>query len=197
MLRGPEEVNTAQEAQEQGRIAQRSQAAADIGHKENEENERMHAVLAVLVSLKQRPNDQHRRTRRTHDVGKKSARKKERRVHQRGAFKGGANMDAARDHKKGAHENNERDVVTDDRVRKRACRNRAAVNHIKRHGAQKRPSHSNFAEMVVPEMRHKHRTERNAEQNTGKRDGPSDGKLRAIESCRIGKHRQQSQTPAQ
>ena len=62
MFGRPEKVNAAQETQEQGRIAQRSEAAADIGHQEDEENKGVHAVFAVLIGFEQRTNDEQGRT---------------------------------------------------------------------------------------------------------------------------------------
>ena len=54
MFGRPEEVNATQKTQEQGRIAQRSEAAADIGHQEDEENKGiatffMSATIAFLL----------------------------------------------------------------------------------------------------------------------------------------------------
>ena len=48
--RRPEEGHALEEAEEQRRVAEGRQGAADVGDQEDEENDGMHAVLAVLVA---------------------------------------------------------------------------------------------------------------------------------------------------
>ena len=197
MFGRPEEVNATQETQEQGRIAQRSEAAADIGHQEDEENKGVHAVFAVLIGFEQRTNDEHGRTGRSHHIGKQRTRKQKGRIHHRRSLERRTNMNAACHHKQSTHKDNERNVVTDNGVRDGAGGNRAAIDRKKRHSAQQGPSYSDLTEVVMPEVRHKHRAQGNAQQNTGKRNGPSDGKLGAIETGRVGEHRRDRQKRAQ
>ena len=51
MLRSPEEINTAQKAQEQRRVTQRGKTATDIGHQENKKDECVHSILAVFIGF--------------------------------------------------------------------------------------------------------------------------------------------------
>ena len=60
MLRGPEEIDAAQEADEQRRIAERRQRAADIGDEDDEEHHDMHVVRPRRVGAEQRPDQDHR-----------------------------------------------------------------------------------------------------------------------------------------
>ena len=59
VLQGPEEGHAAQVAQEQGRIAQGREAAADVGNQEDEEDDDVRLVLAPGVGTQQRADEQH------------------------------------------------------------------------------------------------------------------------------------------
>ena len=69
MSRGPEEVDAIEEADEQWRVAQRTQCAADIGHQNDEKNKHMGVVLPREVGADQRPDQDHRRARGADDAG--------------------------------------------------------------------------------------------------------------------------------
>ena len=51
MLHRPHKIHAFQEAQKQRRIAQRREAAADIGHQKDEKHHHVHAVFAVIVGF--------------------------------------------------------------------------------------------------------------------------------------------------
>ena len=61
MPRGPEEIDAVQEADEQRRIAERRQRAADIGDENDEEHHDVHFVEARVVGAEQRPDQDHGR----------------------------------------------------------------------------------------------------------------------------------------
>ena len=54
MFYRPHKVHALQETEEQRRIAQGREAAADVGHQKDEENHYMYSVLAVIVSTQKR-----------------------------------------------------------------------------------------------------------------------------------------------
>ena len=54
----PEEGHALEEAEEQRRVAEGGQGA-DVGDKENEEDDDVHTVLAVLIGPEQGPDEQH------------------------------------------------------------------------------------------------------------------------------------------
>ena len=73
-LRGrPEEIDAAQEADEQRRIAERRQRAADIGDQEDEEDDDMGVERPVVVGADDRPDHDHRGAGRADDRGKQRA----------------------------------------------------------------------------------------------------------------------------
>ena len=59
MLRGPEEGDAAQEADEQRRIAERGERAADIGDQDDEEDDDMSIVRAPGIGADQRADQDH------------------------------------------------------------------------------------------------------------------------------------------
>ena len=59
VLQRPEEIDAAQEADEQRRIAERRQRAADIGDQEDEEDHDVHVVGAAGIGADQRPHQDH------------------------------------------------------------------------------------------------------------------------------------------
>ncbi len=63
MFCGPEELDALQEADEQRRIAERRQRAADIGDQKDKEHHDMRVVSPVVVGPDQRPDQDHRRAR--------------------------------------------------------------------------------------------------------------------------------------
>src|SRR5262249_26511821 len=52
----PEEIHAFEEDQENGRIAKRGERASNIANQENEEDEDLDLVLAIVVGPKQRPD---------------------------------------------------------------------------------------------------------------------------------------------
>ena len=65
----PEEGHALEEAEEQRRVAEGGQGTADVGDKENEEDDDVHAVLAVLIGPEQGADEQHGRTGGSHPAG--------------------------------------------------------------------------------------------------------------------------------
>jgi hypothetical protein len=59
--RGPEEIDAVQEADEQRRIAERGERAADIGHEKDEEHDDVDIVKTRRVGADERPDQDHGR----------------------------------------------------------------------------------------------------------------------------------------
>ena len=116
MLQGPEEGHAAQVAQEQGRIAQGREAAADVGNQEDEEDDDVRLVLAPGVGTQQRTDEQHGRTRGADPAGKQRAHQKQQDVVARGAGDEAFYGNAARDDEQAEKQHDERDIVEHDRL---------------------------------------------------------------------------------
>ena len=68
-VEGPGEVNAAQEAQEQGRVAQGREQTAAVGHDEDRVQHRVHPVAALLIGGQQGPDEEHGGTGGAHEGG--------------------------------------------------------------------------------------------------------------------------------
>ena len=79
LLRGPEEVHALEEAEEQRRIAQRRERAADVRHDEDEEHDHVRLVAAVVVGADQRADQQHRGAGGAHQARQHRADRQDRR----------------------------------------------------------------------------------------------------------------------
>ena len=82
----------------------------------------MHLVTAVFVRGDQGAQHQHCRARRPHEVRKERTDQQKSRIHDGGADEASLDVDAARDDKKRSHEQQERNVVTQDGMCNRARR---------------------------------------------------------------------------
>lgn len=72
-MEGPGKGNAALEAHEQGRVAERRQAAADVGNEEDEEHDDVDLFLPPGVGLDDRPDHEHGRAGRTDPAGQDGA----------------------------------------------------------------------------------------------------------------------------
>ena len=95
--RGPEEVDAAQEADEQRRIAERRERAAHIGDQDDEEHDHMRAVPAPRVGADHRADQDHGGAGGADDAGDAGAERKQCGVDQRRAAQAARHEDAARD----------------------------------------------------------------------------------------------------
>ena len=73
VLHRPAEVHAFQEAEEEGGVAQRGEAAADVGDEEDEKDDAVDAVFAVVVGFKQRADHEHGRAGGAHYRGQERA----------------------------------------------------------------------------------------------------------------------------
>ena len=94
----PREGHTVQVAEEQRRVAERSQYAATVRHNEDREQDCVHAVLTFLVRLQERADQQHGRSRRPDKRGQQAADRQEDRVVTRGRLDVAGQVNAAGDH---------------------------------------------------------------------------------------------------
>ena len=185
MLRSPKERHAAQETQKQRRIAQRRQAAADIGHDKNEEHKSVHLVATPFVGGQQRTNQQHSRTGRPHEVSNKSPHKENAGIDDRTTDEAAADVNTARNNKKCADEQNKGNVVTDHGVRNRADCHVGRKRHKDRNYAGQPPGNGNLAVVVVPQVGRDERHKGNGQKNARKRNCPCNGELGTVEtSCR-------------
>ena len=111
-----------QVAEEQRRVAERSQYAATVRHNEDREQDRVHAVLTFLVRLQERADQQHGRARRPDERCQQAADRQEDRVVTRGRLDVAGQVNAAGDHEQREEQRDELHVLHargDERARAR------------------------------------------------------------------------------
>jgi hypothetical protein len=183
----PEEVHALQEAKEQRWIAQRRERAAGVGDDEDEEHEHMRRAAPVVVGANQRAQHQDRRAGRAHEAGQQRADRHQRHVQARAAVQVAAQVDAAGHRVQRRQQDDERQVVGQQRMHElRAGRGRAE-DRAKRQQEGQRPAGRDLAEVRMPQRRQQQRHQRDAEQHAGERHGPPAAELAAIEIRRRGK----------
>ena len=172
MRRWPEERDAFQEAQEQRRIAQRCQRAADIGHQKDEEDDGVYLVPAIFVGAQQRPDQQHRGARGSHPTRQHGTEQQDRRIDDRRADQPSGQAHAARHGEQRQQQNDKRDVFQQQHVNHFEHGERQAVDRQKRDQKRRCPKRRNLAEMMVPEFGSKQREQRNRQQDADERHNP-------------------------
>ena len=180
MGRGPEEIDAVQEADEQRRVAQRRQRAADIGDQDDEEHHHMHVVETAGVGAQQRPHQDHRRAGGADDAGDRGAEHQDRGVDERRAAQASGDENSARDHVEREQQDDEAHVFAEQRMDERGKRRRQVVERRHRHDGQRAPGEGDLAVMGVPELRKQQRAgrDRKQEPDEGKRPRPTAAKRR-------------------
>ena len=197
MLRGPEEVDAAQEADEQRRIAERRERAADIGDQDDEEHHHMDVVQPRGVGAQQRPDQDHGRAGGADDARDQRAEGEHRGVDQRRAAQVAGHQDAAGDHIEREQQHDEAQIF----ARACACTKAAsavgrAVERGERRDRQRAPGEGELAVVVVPESREQQRPGRDRQQDADERQRPRPAQRRAVERGRgvggVGRERRES-----
>ena len=153
LARRPEEVDTLEEADEERRIAQWRERAADVADQNDEEHHRMHLVPPMLVGGKQRADQQHRRAGRSHDARERRAERQDAGVERGCTDDRAAHADAARDREKREQDRDERQVLEQYGVRDLMHGFRRTEYERERREQRERPPRSHLPKVIVPERR--------------------------------------------
>ena len=148
----PEERHAVQEPEEERRVAERRQRAADVGDQKDEEDHGVGNVSPLAVGAEKRPDEQDRRTRGADPGGEDGADDHDRGVDRRRAPQRPANEDPAADREQRADQHDERHVVDDRHVQDRADR-RLAIGGDERDHQRQCPRCRDLRVVVVPEAR--------------------------------------------
>ena len=174
---GPEEVHALEKAEEQGRITQGGEGAADVGHEEDEEHDLMHAVFAVGVGTQKRTDEKHGGTGGAHPAGEDGAHGQNGGVHDGRAHEGALETDAAGHGEQGEQQQNEGHVFEQNAFS--GDEEGVAEAEDERAGNKEGQSPENgyLAEMMLPEMRNHQRADGYGKQHADKGHDPDDGKI--------------------
>ena len=182
---GPEEAHALEEAEEQGRVAQRREGAADIGNEEDEENNLMYAEAAMFVGPEQRTDEEHGRAGGAHPACDDRAYQQNPRIDDGRSDQRALETDAARHGEQGKQQKNEGHVFQKQRFR-REEEGRAGAEHDEAgHEEGQAPEDRHLAEVMFPEVGDGQRAERDGQQHTHKRNDPDDGQI--LRQRRVGR----------
>ena len=115
-MEGPRKGNAALEAHEQRRIAERCQAAAHVGDEKDKEHHEVYFVLAPGISPDKRTDEQHRRAGRANPAGQEGADEQQETVDLRRTGQGPTDSDAAGDDEQAEEEDDEGNVIEENRL---------------------------------------------------------------------------------
>ena len=179
MLQGPEEIDALEVAKEERRVAKGSEGAADVCHKEDEEDHLMHAVLSVGIGAQEGTDEQHGCTRGTHPARKHGTCEQKACVHCRSADKRALEAHAACDRKEGKEQDDKGNVLKNNGVQALVDGCAWAVDNGTGHKEGHAPEHCDLAEVMFPEMGKEERSKGNGKEHAGKGNCPENGKFRA------------------
>ena len=191
MRGGPEEIDAAQEADEQRRIAERRQRAADIGDQDDEEDHHMGIVRAAGIGADQRPDQDHGGAGGADHARHGGAEQQDAGIEQRRAAQGAGNQDAAGHHIKREQQDDEAHIFRQHGVHEGGERGGCAERDGDRRQREQRPEGGDLAVMGVPEFREQQRAGGDAQQDAGERQRPRPAHGGAVERRRCvsgGRH---------
>ncbi len=169
---GPEEINALQVAQEKRRVSQGCKGAADIGNKEDKEDNLVHTVFAVGIGSKQRADEQHGSTRCSHPAGQQCPHCQKAGIYCGRADQGSFQAHAACHSEQREEQDDKRNIVKQDGM----GRLKEGSFHAIDDGAGNQKGHSPengyLAEVIFPEMSKKKRSQGDAKEHAHKGDHP-------------------------
>ena len=183
VLRRPEEIDPVQEADEQWRVPERGQRAADIGHEKDEKDDHMDVVEPVRVRANERADQDHGRA-----GGPDNARAQRAECQDRGVDKGRAaqvagHENAAGDHVERKQQHDKAQILRQHRMHERGERDRRPVEGSERRERQHAPGKGELAVVVMPDSRKQQRAGRDGEQDADEGQRPWPAQCGAVESC--------------
>ena len=110
MFRRPEEIDASQKSDEQRRVTEWRQRAADIRDQKNKEHHHMRAVSAIVIGADQRPDLNHRRARCADDACHQASDAKQHRIGQHAVVKVAFEIDTTGNRKQCEQQKDERHV---------------------------------------------------------------------------------------
>ena len=152
VLDGPEEGHAAQVSEEQGRIAQRGEAAAHVGDHEDEEYDDVSLALTPIVGADHGTDHEHGRTGGTYPAGEHRAYEQHDDVVLGGAGDGALDGDAAGHDKQAQEQHDEGHIVEHDRLDELVGQLMAAVGDAKGDAEDKGPEDGHVKLMPLPPL---------------------------------------------
>ena len=173
-----------QETDEQRRIAERRERAADIGNQKDEKDDHMDVAEPRGIGAQERADQDHGRAGSADHAGDQGAEGEHCRVDERRAAQLSRQQNAAGNHVERKQEHDEAQILTQQRVRESRRRRRRAVYRGKREKRKRAPGEGELAVMAMPESLEQQRAGRDGDKNADERQRPGPPQRRAIERGR-------------
>ena len=177
----PEEVDAVQETDEQRRIAERRECAADIGDEEDEEHDDVDVVKARGIGAQERADQDHGRAGGADHAGDQGAEGEDRAVDEWRAAQVSRHQDAAGHHVEREQHHDEAQIFRQHHMHEgRDGGGRAVQRGERRHG-EGAPDENELAVVAVPDFREQQRPGRNGQQDADERQRPRPPQRLAVE----------------
>ena len=180
MLRRPEKIHALEEAEEQRRVAERRERAADIGDQEDEEHHDMHVVLSIVIGAKHGAYHHHRRAGGPDQAGENGADAEQHRICNRSAAKIAGHDDAAGYREQRQQKQDEGDVFQQGSVNERMYGTRQSDQKRRWYHCERRPDERDLAMVMFPEVGCEEREQCNRKQDADEWQSPRQPKLRPV-----------------
>ena len=184
MLQRPEEIDPVQEADEQWRVSERGQRAADIGDEKDEEHDHVDVVEPVRVRADERTDQDHGRAGGADNARAQRAERQDRGVDEGRAAQVAGDENAAGDHVEREQQHDKAQILRQHRMHERGERGRRPVQGSERRERQHAPGEGELAVVVMPDSREQQRAGRDGEEDADEGQRPRPAQRRAVESRR-------------
>ena len=168
----PEEINALQVAQEQRRVTQGCKGTADIGNKEDKEDNLMHTVFAVGIGSKQRADEQHGSTRCSHPAGQKGSHGQKAGIYCGGAYQRSFKAHAAGNGEQRKEQDDKGNIIKQDGMSRLKKGSIQTVDNGAGNKKGHAPENGYLAKMIFPEMSKKKRSQGDAKEHAHKGNHP-------------------------
>ena len=182
-LERPQKIDALQKAEEQRRVAERREGAADIGNQKNEEHEDVDIVGAILICSDHRADQHHGCAGRAEKACRDRTDRENRRVRGGRADEIAAHADAAGHHEQGEQQQDERQIIEQDGVEHLGDGGGDAEHRGAGNEQGHRPERCDLAEMMLPEARRDQRQEGDRENESDKGNRPGEACAGTVEMC--------------
>ena len=182
VARRPEEIDAVHEADEERRIAERRQRAADIGDEKDEEHDHVDVVEPRSIGADERADEDHGGAGGARHAGDQGAEREHHGVDEGRAAQLSRHQDAAGDHVEREQQHDEAQVFGEHGMHESGERGRRAVDRGKRRQREHAPGEGELAVMAVPESRKQQRAGRDGDENADEGQRPRPAQRRAVDA---------------
>lgn len=174
----PGKGDAALEAHEQGRVAERCEAAADIGDEEDDEDDDVDLVLTPFICADDGTDHEHGCASRADPAGQDGPNEEQQGVQLGRAGQGALDDDATGDDEEAQEEDDEGNIVQEDRFEESEDRFTHAIGDGEGDDEDERPADSGVEHVCFPKFRFDQGDNSNGQEHPDEGDDAPDGEGR-------------------